>query len=58
MEAPNFKTMTRAQALASIAEFEAKLAATPGARRAATTLGPISRDFAELKPSLIPDTWV
>lgn len=58
MAAPNFKTMNRAQALASIREFETKLAATPNAGDAATKLAPILRDFAELKSSLIPDTWV
>ncbi|MBL8921584.1 MAG: hypothetical protein JNJ54_22175 [Myxococcaceae bacterium] len=58
MAPPNFKTMTRAQALASIREFEAKLAGTPNAGDAATKLAPMLRDFAELKPSLIPDTWV
>lgn len=58
MDPPNFKTMTRAQALASITEFQARLAATPGAGDAATRLGPVLKDFAELKPSLIPDTWV
>jgi hypothetical protein len=55
---PNFKTLTRAQALASIATFQAKLAATPNAGDAATKLGPVLKDFGELKPSLIPDTWV
>jgi hypothetical protein len=58
MDVPNFKTMTRAQALASITEFQAKLTATPGAADAAAKLGPVLKDFAELKPSLIPDTWV
>ncbi len=58
MAAPNFKTMNRAQALASIREFETKLAATPNAGDAATKLAPILRDFAELKSSLIPDTWI
>ncbi len=55
---PNFKTMTRAEGLASIKAFQDKLAATPGAGDAATKLGPVLQDFAQLKPSLIPDTWV
>ena len=58
LPAPDFKTMNRAQALASIQQFEAKLAATPGAGDAATKLAPMLRDFAELKSSLIPDTWI
>jgi len=58
LPAPDFKAMNRAQALASIAQFESKLAATPGAGEAATKLAPILRDFAELKSSLIPDTWI
>ena len=55
---PSFKGMTRAQALTAIASFEEKLAAAPSAGPAAQTLAPILRDFKELKPSLIPDTWV
>ena len=54
----NFKTMTRGQALASIAEFQAKLAANPAAGDAATKLGTVLADFGELKPSLIPETWI
>jgi hypothetical protein len=56
--APNFKNMTRGQALQAIASFESKLAALPSAPPAAATLAPILRDFKDLKPSLIPDTWV
>jgi len=55
---PSFKNMTRAQALTAIANFEAKLAATPNPSPAATTLSGMLKDFKELKPSLIPDTWV
>jgi hypothetical protein len=55
---PSFKNMTRAQALAAIAAFEQKLAASPNLPPAAATLAPMLRDFKELKPSLIPDTWV
>lgn len=55
---PSFKNMTRAQALTAIASFEEKLAATPNPSPAATTLAGMLRDFKELKPSLIPDTWV
>lgn len=58
MDPPNFKTMTRGQALASISAFEAKLAAMPSRPGAANTLSPILRDFGQLKSSLIPDTWV
>lgn len=58
MDVPNFKTMTRGQALASINDFQAKLAANPAAGDAATKLGPILADFGQLKASLIPETWI
>jgi len=58
MEPPNFKTMSRGDALKSIADFQAKLAANPAAGDAATKLGPVLKDFGELKPSLIPETWI
>ena len=58
MPVPNFKTMSRGDALKSIADFQAKLAANPGAGDAATRLAPILRDFGDLKPSLIPETWI
>ncbi len=58
MDVPNFKTMSRGDALKSIADFQAKLAANPAAGDAATRLGPILRDFGALKPSLIPETWI
>lgn len=56
MEPPNFKTMNRAQALAAIRQFEEKAGANPTG--AAATLAPILRDFRDLKPSLIPETWI
>jgi len=55
---PNFKTLSRAQALEAIATFQAKLEQTPQAGAAATRLLPTLKDLAELRPSLIPDTWV
>ncbi len=58
MDVPNFKTMTRGQALASINDFQTRLAANPAAGEAATKLGPVLRDFGDLKPSLIPETWI
>jgi hypothetical protein len=58
MEPPNFKTMTRGQALQSIADFQSKLAANPAAGDAAARLGPILNDFGQLKASLIPETWI
>ncbi|MFT3713356.1 MAG: hypothetical protein QM817_37345 [Archangium sp.] len=58
MDVPNFKTMSRAQDLQTIAAFEAKLAATPNAGPAAQQLATILRDYKELKPSLIPETWI
>jgi peptidoglycan hydrolase-like protein with peptidoglycan-binding domain len=56
MTPPDFKTMSRGEALASIRDFEAKLAGNTSP--AATSLAPILRDFAALKASLIPDTWI
>ena len=58
MAPPNFKTMSRGDALRSIADFQAKLAANPAAGDAATKLAPLLRDFGELKPSIIPETWI
>ncbi len=55
---PDFKTMTRGQALESIRGFEAKLATMQPPPAEAARLAPILKDFAELKASLIPDTWV
>jgi hypothetical protein len=55
---PSFKNMTRQQALTAIANFQQKLAATPSPSPAATQLAGMLADFKELKPSLIPDTWV
>ncbi len=53
---PNFQTMSRADALASVKAFEDKLAANPNptAQRQLQLL----KDFSQLKPNVIPDTWV
>ena len=55
---PDFKTMNRAQALEAINRFDTALRASGQAPDAATRLAPVLHDFAELKSSLIPDTWV
>jgi murein DD-endopeptidase MepM/ murein hydrolase activator NlpD len=56
MTPPDFKTLSRKDALAAIAEFQGKLNASSPA--AAQRLAPILNDFAQLKPALIPDQWV
>lgn len=55
---PDFKTMTRAQALASMQQFQDKLAATSPAPDAASQLAPTLQAFKGLERSVIPDTWV
>jgi hypothetical protein len=55
---PDFKTMTRAQALDAVKGFETKLAAAQPQPADATKLLPILQDFSQLKASRIPDTWV
>lgn len=59
LTAPDFKTMTRADALASIAQFEEKLAGTTPRPAAAGRLLPLLTDgLRDLKPSQIPEAWV
>ncbi len=58
LAAPDFKTMTRGQALESIRAFQEKLATARPPPAEATRLAPVLADFAELKPSVIPDTWI
>ena len=50
--------MSRGDALKSIADFQAKLAANPAAGDAAAKLAPVLKDFGELKPNVIPETWI
>lgn len=58
MDVPNFKNLNRAQTLQTIAAFEQKLAASPNAGPAAQQLAGILADYKELKPTLIPETWI
>ncbi len=55
---PNFKTMSRKEALTALDGFQAKLQATPNAPGAATQVAAMLQDFRNLKPNAIPDTWV
>jgi len=56
LQPPNFQTMTRAEGLAAIKQFEEKLQASPNAN--AQRQLQLLKDFAQLKPNVIPDTWV
>jgi hypothetical protein len=59
LTAPDFKGMSRSDALAKIAEFETKLAGTNPKPAAATRLLPLLTDgLRDLKASQIPETWV
>lgn len=57
--APNFATLSRKDALAQVAAFEAKLAAAnPKPELAAKLLPILTEGLRELSPSRIPETWV
>jgi hypothetical protein len=59
MPAPKFGELSRADALAQIAQFEAKLAGTSPRPAAADRLLPLLQNgLRDLKPSTIPDGWV
>lgn len=59
LTAPDFKGMSRGDALAKISEFEAKLAGTNPKPAAASRLLPLLTDgLRDLKASQIPETWV
>ncbi len=58
MPKPDFKSLTRAQALAAITQFETRLAATTPVPDAAAQLAPTLAAFKALDRSVIPDTWV
>lgn len=58
LQAPNFKTMSRPEALQAINEFQAKLASTNPAPAAATSVADLLAGFKDLRNSVIPDTWV
>jgi hypothetical protein len=58
LKVPDFKTLSRADALSTIKAFQDKLAGTTPPPTAATKVAQMLQDFADLKPSIIPDTWV
>lgn len=59
MTAPDFKSLSRADALAKIAEFETKLSSANPKPVAAQTLLPLlTEGLRDLKASRIPETWV
>ncbi|MEW5741432.1 MAG: LysM domain-containing protein [Myxococcota bacterium] len=59
MAPPDFKTLSRADALAQIAQFEEKLAGTSPRPAAGDRLLPLlTSGLRDLKPSHIPEAWV
>ena len=59
LTAPDFKSLSRADALAKIAEFETKLSSANPKPAAAQTLLPLlTEGLRDLKASRIPETWV
>ncbi|MBL8911375.1 MAG: LysM peptidoglycan-binding domain-containing protein [Archangium sp.] len=59
MAVPDFKSLSRADALAKITEFETKLGATSPKPAAANTLLPLlTEGLRDLKASRVPETWV
>ncbi len=59
MTAPNFATLSRKDALAQIAAFEARLGqAQPAPELAARLLPLLTEGLRDLNPSRIPDGWV
>lgn len=59
MTPPDFKSLSRADALAQIAQFEQKLASTTPRPAAADRLLPLlTNGLRDLKPSHIPEAWI
>lgn len=58
LQAPDFSRMNRGQQLAEIQRFQQAAAARPNAGPNVTRMGPVLRDFGNLDPRLIPDTWI
>ncbi|MEW6432390.1 MAG: LysM domain-containing protein [Myxococcota bacterium] len=59
MPVPDFKTLSRRDAMAQVAQFEQKLASTTPRPAAADRLLPLLTDgLRSLKPSQIPEAWV
>ena len=58
LPAPDFKTLSRKDALAAIAEFENKLSSTSPVPAAAQNVKDLVAGFKDLRTNVIPDTWV
>lgn len=59
LPAPNFSRLSRADALAQVASFEARLASTNPAPAAARALLPVLTDgLRDLKAQHVPETWI
>lgn len=58
LQAPNFRTMSRPEALAAIAQFEQKLGSTSPVPAAARDIQQLMAGFKDLRNNVIPDTWV
>jgi hypothetical protein len=58
LPAPDFKTLSRKDALAAIAQFDAKLASTNPAPAAASNVKDLLAGLKDLRTNVIPDTWV
>ena len=58
LPAPDFKTLSRKDALAAIAQFETRLASTNPAPGAASNVKELIAGFKDLRTNVIPDTWV
>ncbi len=58
LQAPDFSRLSRAQQLAEIQRFQEAAAARPNAGPNVTRMAPILRDFGNLDPRVIPDTWI
>jgi hypothetical protein len=59
MQAPTFATMSRADAMRVVSEFERKAGSTSPLPAAAQRLLPMLTDgLRDLKPSQIPDSWI
>lgn len=55
---PNFSRLSRADAITEIERFQAAVRANPPSGGAAARMAPILRDFKDLSPRVIPDTWI
>ena len=58
LAAPDFKTLSRKDALKAISDFQTAMAAKSPVPDAAAAISQKLSDFKDLKKSVIPDTWV